>query len=109
MLDVAKSSQAWEIGGPDPLQVAISQVMAESYGVTYDRFLALIGRLCQGRSTILLPVARIGEGFRCDPKLIGRCRVRAIRAGILEEVERYQIGKKATRFKVLGMPPNKQV
>jgi hypothetical protein len=104
---IARSAARAPVGGPDPLESAWEKARAENHWYTYDRLLAVIRYLESQRPgcSILLPVERIGKLMGCDRTLIGRHRKRAIAEGFIQEVEKYIPHQKATRFKVLRLPP----
>jgi hypothetical protein len=106
VLKIARSAAGIVVGSPDPLESAWEKAKAENHWYTYDKLLALIRHLASDSNcTILLPVERIGELMECDRTLICRFRRRAVAAGFIEEVEKYIAHQKATRFKVLRLPP----
>jgi hypothetical protein len=108
ILKIARSAARISVGSPDPLDSAWEEVKRENHWFTYDKLLAVIRHLESQRPgcTILLPVERIGGLMGCDWTLVGRHRKRAIAEGYIQEVEKYiRHQKKATRFKVLRLPP----
>jgi hypothetical protein len=94
------------VGSLDPLDTAWEKARAENHYYAYEKLLALIRHLAPSSDcTILLPVERIGKLIGCDRTLIGRHRKRAIADGFIQEVEKYIPQQKATRFKLLKLPP----
>jgi putative DNA primase/helicase len=108
VLKIARSAARTPVGSPDPLDVAWENVKVEGHWYAYDKLLSLIRHLESQRPgcSILLPVVRIGKLIGCDRTLVGRHRKRAIADGYIQEVEKYIAHEKATRFKVLRLPPN---
>jgi Bifunctional DNA primase/polymerase, N-terminal/Primase C terminal 1 (PriCT-1) len=106
VLRIAASVARYPAGGPDPLGAAWQKVRAEEHFSRFSRFQALIRHLHVDRpgSAILLPVERIADLLGCDRTLISRYRARAIKAGWIEEAEPYIARKKATSFRVIGLP-----
>jgi len=106
VLKIARSAARIPVGGLDPLDSAWEKANAEDHYYSYEKLLALIRHLAPSTDcTILLPVERIGKIMGCDRTLIGRHRKRAIAEGYIQEVEKYIPHQKATRFKVLRLPP----
>lgn len=107
VLKIARSAACIPVGSPDPLDAAWEKAKVEGHWYAYDKLLALIRHLESQRPgfTILLPVVRIGKLMGCNRTLVGRHRKRAIAEGFIQEVEKYIAHQKATRFKVLRLPP----
>lgn len=108
VLKIATSAARIAVGSLDPLDAAWEKAKVEGHWYAYDNLLALIRHLESQRPgcSILLPVVRIGKLIGCDRTLVGRHRKRAIAEGYIQEVEKYIAHEKATRFRVLSLPPN---
>jgi len=99
---IAASVSRYAPGGPDPLEQAWAATEGQSYGSSYERFLAIVRELQHARpgQPIALPLERIAALLRCDWTLVRRHRKRAVLAGLIHRVADYVPHRRAAQYRV---------
>jgi hypothetical protein len=102
VLKIAASVARYQIGGPDPLEVAWRTIQGKTYPSNYERFLALAQQLQRARpeQAIALPLKRIEKLMGCSCVSVGRYRQLAERDGILQRVAEYVPHRRATLYRL---------
>jgi hypothetical protein len=102
---IAASAARYEVGGPDPLQVAW-QATDGLYISQFEKFVALCRNLQLARpgQPIPLPLERIGVLIGCDWTQVRRWRRRAVAEELLHPVGHYIPHRKAAQYLFADCP-----
>ncbi len=100
--NLAASACRYEIGGPDPLEIAWRAIQAETHNSRYEQFAALVCELQRRRpgQPVILPLERIGGLMECGWTSVRGYRTQAVLAGLIQRVADPVPHRRAAEYRV---------